>query len=73
MRERFEALGEIELLVNNAGIGNAGDFLEVSLDRELGALKLNVDAVVELTHAVLSRMVHRKRLAIINLASVAPA
>src|SRR5215469_16038294 len=48
--ERIEAVGEIEFLINNAGIANAGDFLEASLDHEMEALKLNVDAVVRLTH-----------------------
>jgi uncharacterized protein len=58
------------LLINNAGIANAGDFLQTSLDRELGALKLNVDVVVRLTHEVVRGMVNRKCGAIINLASV---
>ena len=68
--EHIEALGEIALLVNNAGIAKAGDFIETSLDHELGALKLNVDAVVRLTHEVVRGMVNRRRGAIINLASV---
>ena len=38
--ERIEALGEIEVLVNNAGMANAGDFLEVSLDHELGSTQV---------------------------------
>jgi short-subunit dehydrogenase len=67
---RIEELGEIDLLINNAGIANAGDFLEASLDHETRALRLNVDAVVRLTHFVLQGMVRRKRGAIINLASV---
>jgi len=68
--ERIEALGEIELMINNAGIANAGDFIKASLDHEQGALKLNIDAVVRLTYEVLGGMVQRKRGAIINLASV---
>ena len=67
---RIEELGEIELLINNAGIANAGDFLEASLNHEIRALRLNVDAVVRLTHYVLPGMVHRRRGAVINLASV---
>jgi len=68
---RTEELGEIELLINNAGIANAGDFLGTPLDHELAAIKLNVDAVVRLTHDALRRVVYRRRGAIINLASVA--
>jgi len=67
---RTEELGEIELLINNAGIANAGDFLGASLDCEMAAIRLNVDAVVRLTHNVLRGMAHRRRGAIINLASV---
>src|SRR5262249_38939418 len=68
--QRIEELGEIELLINNAGVVTAGDFLGGSLDREIGAIRLNIDAVVTLTHDVLRGMVQRRRGAIINLASV---
>jgi short-subunit dehydrogenase len=67
---RIDELGEIELLVNNAGIATAGDFLSASLDKEIGAIALNVEAVVRLTHKVLPGMVNRGRGGIINLASV---
>ena len=67
---RIEELREIELLINSAGIANAGDFLGTSLDREIEAIMLNVGAVVRLTHAVLRRMVNTRHGAIINLASV---
>jgi uncharacterized protein len=68
--QRIEELGELELLINNAGIANAGDFLGASLDHEIAAIRLNVEAVVRLTHAVLPGMVHRRRGGVINLASV---
>ncbi len=67
---RIEELGDIHLLVNSAGIANAGDFLGTPLDHEEAAIKLNVDAVVSLTHHVLQGMVRRGRGGIINLASV---
>jgi len=67
---RSEELGEIELLINNAGIANAGDFLGAPLDHELAAIRLNVNAVVRLTHELLRGMVHRRRGAIIDVASV---
>jgi uncharacterized protein len=68
--QRVEELGEIELLINNAGVANAGDFLGGSVDREIAAIRLNVEAVVRLTHAVVQGMVHRGRGGVINLASV---
>lgn len=70
LMQRIEELGEIELLINNAGVATAGDFLEGSPDQEIGAIRLNVEAVVTLTHDVLQGMVQRKRGAIINVASV---
>lgn len=67
---QIEELGEIELLINNAGIATGGDFLGTVVDEEIGAIRLNVEAVVRLTHGVLRGMVQRKRGAVINLASV---
>jgi uncharacterized protein len=67
---RIEELGAIELLINNAGIANAGDFLGASLEHEIKAIRLNVEAVVRLTHAVVPGMVRRERGGVINLASV---
>lgn len=67
---RLDDLGEIELLINNAGVATAGDFVGASLDREIGEIKLNVEAVVKLTQRVLGPMVERRHGGIINLASV---
>jgi len=67
---RIRSLDAIDLLVNNAGIATSGDFQQSSLERELGAIRLNVVAVVTLTHAVLSGMLRRRSGAVINLASV---
>ncbi len=67
---RVAELGSIELLVNNAGVATAGDFKGAALDDELGAISLNVVAVVALTHLVLREMVQRGSGAVINVASV---
>jgi short-subunit dehydrogenase len=68
--ERMGGLGTIDLLVNNAGIATFGDFQHSSLEQELGAIRLNVHAVLTLTHAVLGEMLKRRRGAIINVASL---
>jgi uncharacterized protein len=67
---RMASLDNIDLLVNNAGIATSGDFQGSSLEKELSAIRLNVDAVMTLTRAVLGEMLRRGNGAIINIASV---
>jgi short-subunit dehydrogenase len=67
---RITELGSIALLVNNAGVATSGDFKSASLQKELGAIRLNVVALVTLTHHVLSEMTRRDTGAVINVASV---
>lgn len=61
----------IDLLVNNAGFGLRGEFRQLSLPRQLEMLRLNNDAVVELTYAFLPGMIDRRQKAIINISSTA--
>ena len=67
---RASNLGEVELLVNNAGFGNYGPFLSQPIARELDEIALNIGALVALTRALLPPMVARGRGQIINVASV---
>jgi short-subunit dehydrogenase len=67
---RLEAIGPVELLVNNAGTAAAGDFLATPLAEETGAIRLNVEALVSLTRQILKGMLQRKRGGVINVASV---
>jgi uncharacterized protein len=62
---------DVELLVNNAGIGNQGEFLKLPLFEQLNMIRLNALALVELTHHLLPRMIAKKRGAIINVSSTA--
>ncbi|MCQ8773289.1 SDR family NAD(P)-dependent oxidoreductase [Streptomyces telluris] len=61
----------VHLLVNNAGFGNKGGYLEVPLADELKMLKVHCEAVLRLTSAAAEVMRERKRGAVINVASVA--
>lgn len=61
----------LELLINNAGIADFGRFIDRDREREEAEIRLNVLAVVRLSHAVLPRMVQRGRGAIINVSSAA--
>lgn len=62
---------EVTLLVNNAGVGSAGEFATLELARELKLIDLNVKALVALTHLYLGPMRARHEGAIINVASTA--
>jgi short-subunit dehydrogenase len=67
-----EALGlDVELLVNNAGFGSWGRFVELDPRKEREQIRLNCEAVVALTHAFVPGMVGRRRGGVINVASTA--
>ncbi|NJP89162.1 SDR family oxidoreductase [Nonomuraea sp. FMUSA5-5] len=59
----------VDLLVNNAGFGNAGSFPDVPVANELRMLKVHCEAVLRLTLAVLPGMRERDRGAIVNVSS----
>ena len=60
---------DVEILVNNAGFTTVGDVHE-NPDRQLGMVRVNVEALVALTTAYLPAMVERGRGAVIQVASV---
>jgi short-subunit dehydrogenase len=69
---RVQELGvQVDLLVNNAGFGTSGPFLEHDPARDAEQVRLNCEAVVTLCHAFLPGMVQRRRGGIINVASSA--
>jgi short-subunit dehydrogenase len=61
----------VDLLVNNAGVGTKGAFHEVTVEEEEHLLRVNVRAVMRLTHAALAPMVRRGEGAVVNVSSVA--
>ena len=56
-------------MINNAGYGKMGEFVELSYDSQVGILDLNIKALTAITHISLKHM--RKGSAIINMASAA--
>lgn len=62
---------QVDLLVNNAGLGSLGRFAGLPLERELEQVAVNTRAVVELTHGCLAGMRARHRGGIIIVSSVA--
>ncbi|MEV8547989.1 SDR family oxidoreductase [Streptomyces sp. NPDC051572] len=65
------AARNVDLVVNNAGFGQRGDFLDTELSEELAMLRVHCEAVLRLTRAALPGMVARGRGGVINVASVA--
>jgi len=61
----------VEVLVNNAGFGHQADFAISPTERMVGMVRINVEAVVDLTGRFLPGMVERGRGSVINIASTA--
>jgi short-subunit dehydrogenase len=59
----------IDVLVNCAGLGTAGPFVDDDAERALELIDINVKALVDLTWLVLPEMIRRDRGAILNVAS----
>lgn len=61
----------VDLLINNAGVGDRGLFSTSTPERVAAMLQVNVAALTVLTHALLGSMRSRKRGAILNVSSCA--
>lgn len=71
---RLEAAeAPVDLLVNNAGFGFAGDFIGLDRDAETAVVDVNIVALHRLAHAAGAAMASRGRGGILNVSSVAGA
>ena len=61
----------VEVLVNNAGFGHQADFARSPRERMVEMVRVNVEAVVDLTSRFIGPMVERGRGSVINIASTA--
>lgn len=60
-----------DLLVNNAGLGDYGDFATSEWQRIEAMLRVNMEALTHLTHAMLPGMIRKGGGAVINVSSLA--
>lgn len=70
VQETADTLKHLDILINNAGIGNVGTIAEVSLEDFDRVMKVNVYSIFIVTHALLPQLL-RAHGTIINIGSVA--
>jgi len=62
---------QINLLVNNAGFGLRGEFRNLDVSRQIEMLRLNNEAIAELTYSLLPSLLEQRHKGIINVSSTA--
>jgi short-subunit dehydrogenase len=71
VERRIAELENLDLLINNAGFGAPGSFVEVDLVRHMAMIQVHIVSSVRLSRAALPGMMARRRGAIINVSSLA--
>lgn len=66
-----EKEANIDILINNAGFGTFGNFIETELEKELSLIDTNIKAVHILTKLYLKDMMKKNEGHILNVASIA--
>lgn len=61
----------LDMLINNAGFGTVGRFVEINLSRQIDMINVHIIAGVRLCRAALPGMIARHNGAIINVSSIA--
>ncbi len=70
-KELHKQVGEVDLLVNNAGFGDCGNFTKTSLNKEISMIQTNIIAYHILTKLYLIDMKAKNSGKILNVASIA--
>ena len=61
----------VDVLINNAGFGDAGSFAGSDWQRQYEMVQVNITALMQLTHCFLKPMIERGAGSILNMSSVA--
>lgn len=69
-RQQIETL-ELDVLINNAGVGESGSLAEVDVDRIRQVFEVNLFATLELTQRALRGMIERQRGTVLFVSSIA--
>lgn len=70
-KELHKKAPDIDLLINNAGFGDCGNFTNTDLDKEIKMINTNITAYHILTKLYLQDMVKKDKGQILNVASIA--
>lgn len=70
-KELYQNVKDIDILINNAGFGDCGNFTKTSLDKDLMMIDTNIKAYHILTKLYLAEMKERGNGKILNVASIA--
>jgi len=70
VEKRIQELDNLDMLINNAGFGTGGKFVEVELDKQLSMIEVHIVATMRLCRAALPAMLARGRGSIINVSSI---
>lgn len=61
----------IDILINNAGFGLFGPFLNTAIEQELEMIQVNITSLTQLTKSIVTNMARKKKGKILNVASTA--
>lgn len=70
-KKLFEEHKDVDLLINNAGFGDCGEFKDTKLDKDLQMIQTNIVAYHILTKLYLKEMTKNNNGKILNVASIA--
>lgn len=70
-KELHKCVSDVDILINNAGFGDCGDFTKTDLDKDLRMIKTNIIAYHILTKLYLTDMKAKNGGKILNVASIA--